>query len=109
MSSLPLAIAAAVLEITGCYAVWMWLRLDRPALWLIPGALALAGFAVLLTRLDASLAGRAYAAYGGVYILCSLLWMWAVERSTPDRWDLIGAAVCLLGAGLILLAPRTAT
>ncbi len=66
----------------------------------------LALFAWLLTRVDADAAGRAYAAYGGVYIACSLLWLWLVEHRAPDRWDLIGAAVCLAGAAIILLGPR---
>ena len=109
MLTYPAFAAAALAEIAGCFAFWAWLRLDRSPLWLVPGMASLALFAYLLTLVESEAAGRAYAAYGGVYILCSLLWMWAVERSTPDRWDLIGAAVCLLGAGLILLAPRTAT
>jgi small multidrug resistance family-3 protein len=72
-----------------------------------PG-LALALFAYLLTLVDSPAAGRAYAAYGGVYIAASLLWLWAVEGVHPDRWDLTGAALCLLGAVTILLGPRTA-
>jgi small multidrug resistance family-3 protein len=51
-------------------------------------------------------AGRAYAAYGGVYIVASLLWLWAIEGMRPDRWDVTGALVCLAGAGIILLGPR---
>ena len=70
------------------------------------GTLAL--FAAILTRIDAGLAGRAYAAYGGVYIAASLTWLWLVEGQVPDRWDLAGAAVCLGGAGLILFGPRGA-
>ncbi|MFA9460310.1 YnfA family protein [Thiohalorhabdus methylotrophus] len=99
-------LGAALFEIGGCFAFWAWLRLDRSALWLVPGLVALAAFAFLLTRIDADFAGRAYAAYGGVYIASSLLWLWTVEGQTPDRWDGIGAAVCLVGAGIILLAPR---
>jgi small multidrug resistance family-3 protein len=63
-------------------------------------------FALALTRIDAAAAGRAYAAYGGIYIVSSLLWLSIVERTRPDQWDLIGAAVCLAGAGLILYGPR---
>jgi len=105
---LGLYLGAALFEIAGCFAFWAWLRLDRSALWLAPGMLALATFAFLLTRIDADFAGRAYAAYGGVYILSSLLWLWSVEGQAPDRWDGIGAAVCLVGAGIILLVPRGA-
>ena len=60
----------------------------------------------MLTRIDAPFAGRAYAAYGGVYIAASLMWLWLVEQTRPDRWDLIGAGVCLAGALQILLGPR---
>jgi small multidrug resistance family-3 protein len=97
---------AAVAEIAGCFAFWAWLRLGRSPWWLVPGLLSLAAFAYLLTRVDVPLAGRAYAAYGGIYIAASLLWLLGVEGKVPDRWDLIGALVCLLGAGLILLGPR---
>jgi small multidrug resistance family-3 protein len=69
---------------------------------------ALALFAWLLSRVDAAFAGRAYAAYGGVYIAASLAWLWIVERTPPDRWDLVGAALCLAGAAVILFGPRPA-
>ena len=105
-AALLVYIGAALAEIAGCFAVWAWLRLDRSPLWLLPGGVSLAVFAWLLTRVDADFAGRAYAAYGGVYIVTSLAWMWLAEGSRPDRWDLIGASACLLGAGVILLAPR---
>ena len=98
--------SAAIAEIGGCFAFWAWLRLGRSALWVAPGLLALAVFALLLTRVDAAFAGRAYAAYGGVYIAASLVWLWIVEGARPDRWDLIGASVCLAGAAIILLGPR---
>lgn len=98
--------AAAAAEIAGCFAVWMWLRQGRSALWLGPGILSLVAFAALLAASPAAQAGRAYAAYGGVYVAASLLWLWAVEGTRPDRWDLGGGAVCLAGAALILWAPR---
>lgn len=75
--------------------------------WIAPGLLALALFAFLLTKAPSDFAGRAYAAYGGVYIAASLLWLWLVEKRAPDTWDLTGAALCLIGAGVILLAPRS--
>lgn len=99
---------AAFAEIAGCFAFWAWLRLDRSPLWLVPGMASLALFAWLLTLVDSEAAGRAYAAYGGVYILASLLWLWTVEGSQPDRWDAIGAALCIIGACVILLGPRSA-
>ena len=97
---------AAFFEIAGCYAFWMWLRLDKSPLWIGPGVVSLILFALLLTRIDAAFAGRAYAAYGGVYILSSLIWLWSVEGVRPDRWDAIGAMICLAGAAVILFAPR---
>jgi len=103
-----LYVAAAVAEIGGCFAFWAWLRLGRSALWAIPGVVALIAFAYLLTRVEAQFAGRAFAAYGGVYIAASLAWMMAVEGARPDRWDLIGAVVCVAGAAIILFGPRAA-
>ena len=108
MTSILAYIGAALAEIAGCFAFWAWLRLDRTAWWLIPGMASLALFAYLLTLVDSSAAGRAYAAYGGVYIAASLLWLWAIEGVRPDRWDLAGAAVCLTGAAIILFGPRSA-
>jgi small multidrug resistance family-3 protein len=107
MSWLYYALAAAA-EIAGCFAFWAWLKLGRSPLWLIPGMASLALFAFLLTRVDSDAAGRAYAAYGGVYIAAAVLWLWLVEQKTPDRWDLIGTAVCLAGAAVILMGPRSA-
>lgn len=97
---------AALAEIAGCFAFWAWLKLDKSPLWLIPGVACLALFAWLLTLIDAPVAGRAYAAYGGIYIVASLLWMWGAEGLRPDRWDMAGALVCLAGASIILLVPR---
>lgn len=99
---------AAVAEIGGCFAFWAWGRLNQSPLWLVPGLVSLALFAYLLTLIDATAAGRAYAAYGGIYIAASLVWLWTIEGVRPDRWDLIGAMICLVGAGVILLGPRSA-
>lgn len=98
--------AAALAEIAGCFAFWAWLRLGRSVLWALPGTLSLIVFALLLTRIDSAAAGRAFAAYGGIYIAASLAWGWAVEGLLPDRWDLGGAALCLVGAAIIIAAPR---
>ena len=108
MKSLILYIAAAGAEIAGCFAFWAWLKLGKSGLWLIPGVVALVLFAFLLTRIDSLFAGRAFAAYGGVYIAASLVWLWAVEGARPDRWDAIGAVICLIGAAVILFGPRAA-
>lgn len=100
-------IGAALAEIAGCFGFWMWLREGKPVWWLMPGMVSLAIFAWLLTLVDSAAAGRAYAAYGGVYICASLTWLWAVEGVRPDRWDLIGAVISILGAAVILLGPRS--
>jgi small multidrug resistance family-3 protein len=99
-------IGAALAEIAGCFAFWAWLRLDKSPLWLVPGMLSLALFAYLLTLVDSEAAGRAYAAYGGVYIAASLMWLWRVEGLQPDRWDITGATLCLAGAAIIIAGPR---
>lgn len=97
---------AAFLEISGCFAVWAWWRSGASALWLVPGIVALAAFAYLLALTPALTAGRSFAAYGGVYIVASLAWMWGVEGLRPDRADMVGAALALAGAAIILFAPR---
>ena len=101
-------VAAAIAEIAGCFAFWAWLRQGKSVLWLAPGILALVAFAWLLTLAPSDYAGRAYAAYGGIYIAASLFWLWTAEGHRPDQWDLIGGAVAILGAAIILFAPRPA-
>jgi small multidrug resistance family-3 protein len=104
--SIAAMIGAAIAEIAGCFAFWAWLKLDKPVWWLVPGVLSLVVFAYLLTFIESSAAGRAYAAYGGIYIAASLMWLWFAEGVRPDRWDTIGAAICIAGAGVILFGPR---
>ncbi len=115
MRSFAFYVAAAVFEIGGCFAFWAWLRLERSVLWVLPGVVSLVVFALLLTRIESLYAGRAFAAYGGVYIAAALAWIWVVEGwmlevegAGPDRWDLIGGAIALVGAGIILFGPRAA-
>lgn len=99
---------AALFEIAGCFAVWSVWRLGASAWWLVPGLVSLVLFAWVLALSETAAAGRAYAAYGGVYVAASLLWLWAVEGRLPDRWDVAGAALCLVGAAVILFGPRAA-
>ncbi|MEX2302537.1 MAG: YnfA family protein [Bryobacterales bacterium] len=106
MISLFWYLIAAAGEIAGCFAFWAWLRLHKSALWLLPGLVALIIFATALTRINTAYAGRAYAAYGGIYILSSLFWLWGIENVRPDRWDVLGASICLVGAAVILFGPR---
>lgn len=96
---------ASLLEISGCFAVWAWWR-GSSVWWLIPGGLALAGFALLLALTAPATAGRSYAGYGGVYVTAALGWMWLVEDVRPDWADLLGGAIILVGAAVILLSPR---
>jgi len=96
---------AAVLEIAGCFAVWSWWR-GASVMWLLPGALALAGFAFLLALTPPPHAGRSFAAYGGVYIVASLGWLWLIEGVRPDWADLVGVALALAGVAVILWVPR---
>ena len=100
-------IAAAAAEIAGCFSFWMWLREGKAVWWIVPGIASLIAFAWLLTLVDSAAAGRAYAAYGGIYIAASLFWLWGMEGVAPDRWDLAGSALCLLGSAVILFAPRS--
>jgi small multidrug resistance family-3 protein len=85
-------VGAAIAEIAGCFAFWAWGRLDKSAWWLMPGFALLILFPYLLTLAETDTAGRAYAAYGGIYIAASLAWLWAVEGTRPDRWDTFGSA-----------------
>lgn len=101
-------IAAALAEIAGCFAFWAWLRMDKSVWWIAPGIAALCLFAYLLTLIDTDHAGRAYAAYGGIYILSALAWLWIAEGTQPDRWDGLGVGICLVGAAVILWGPRAA-
>lgn len=102
MTSLAVFTCAAFLEIAGCFAFWGWLRKGAPGSVAALGVLSLVAFAVVLTRADAAFAGRAYAAYGGIYIAASLLWLWGIEGQTPRVSDLIGAGLAILGAVVIV-------
>jgi small multidrug resistance family-3 protein len=97
---------AAVAEIAGCFSFRAWMRLGRSPWWLLPGMGCLALFASLLTLAPVDAAGRADAAYGGIYILASILWLWIAEGFRPDRWDIAGAGICLSGTAVILFGPR---
>ena len=108
MTTLYWYAGAALEEISGCFAFWAWLRLGRSARWTVLGMVSLLVFALLLARTETAFAGRAYAAYGGVYIAASLLWLRGVEQIHPDRWDWLGAGLCLVGAAVILWGPRPA-
>ena len=103
--TVALFVVTALAEIVGCYLPYLWLRHGRSAWLLIPAAASLGLFAWLLT-LHPTAAGRAYAAYGGVYVSVALAWLWAVDGVRPDRWDMIGVILCLSGMAVIMLVPR---
>ncbi len=107
VKSFAYMILAAAAEIAGCFAFWAWLRLDRSALWALLGIVALVLFAWALTKVDVAFAGRAYAAYAGIYVVGSLIWLWQVEGILPDRWDVFGAGLCIVGAAVIVFGPRS--
>lgn len=94
---------AAAAEIAGCFAVWAVLRQGASVFWLIPGAVSLGLFAWMLTLAPFDAAGRAFAAYGGVYVAASLAWLVMVEGVRPNPWDWAGVALCLAGTAVILI------
>jgi small multidrug resistance family-3 protein len=93
---------AAFFEIAGCFAFWIWVRRGATPLVVVLGIASLIAFALALTRIDSAFAGRAYAAYGGIYIAASLVWLWLVEGQSPTRADLLGAALAIVGALVII-------
>ncbi|MBO9539086.1 YnfA family protein [bacterium] len=106
LKTTTLFLLTACAEIVGCYLPYLWLKHGKSAWLLVPAAASLALFAWLLTLHPSGAAGRIYAAYGGVYVATALVWMWLVEKQSPDRWDLIGVAVTLTGMAIIAFAPR---
>lgn len=107
LKTVALFFLTALAEIVGCYLPYLWLREGKSILLLIPASLSLAAFVWLLT-LHPTAVGRVYAAYGGVYIVMAIMWLWTVNGIRPTTWDMVGSAVALLGMAIILFAPRTA-
>jgi small multidrug resistance family-3 protein len=109
LRSIGLFIAAAVAEIGGAYLMWQAIKEGRGVWFALAGAVALTGYgAVAALQPDANF-GRVLAAYGGVFIVGSLLWGMVFDGFRPDRYDLAGALVCLLGVVVIMYGPRTAS
>jgi small multidrug resistance family-3 protein len=99
---------AAILEILGCFTFWLWLRRGASPAIAALGIVSLIGFAFALTRVESAFAGRAYSAYGGIYIAASLVWLWLVEGQQPTGTDILGASIAIIGALVIVgLATRT--
>jgi small multidrug resistance family-3 protein len=105
MKTIALYLVTACAEILGCYLPYLWLRQGAGAWVLIPGALALAMFAWLLS-LQPDASGRVYAAYGGIYIAVAIAWLWLVDGVRPSHWDLAGVAVAITGMAMIVFQPR---
>ena len=101
-----LFLLAGFAEIGGGWLVWQWLKLDRPWPVGLLGAAVLVGYGVIPTFQDSPHFGRVYAAYGGVFIILSLAWAATFDGFRPDRWDILGAAICLAGVGVIFFGPR---
>ena len=106
MNSIIFFIAAALFEIIGCFSFWTWLRLGKSTFLIFPGILSLITFAFLLTKIDSLFAGRTFAAYGGIYIVTSILWLWIVEDQRPDKWDIFGSIFCVFGTLVIMFGQR---
>lgn len=104
--SIFIFLLAGLAEIGGGYMVWLWLREGRPYWFGIIGAIVLVLYGILPTLQKFPDFGRVYAAYGGVFIILSVLWGWGVDKKMPDMYDWIGAAVCLVGVSIMLWAPR---
>lgn len=106
LRSVALFLLAAVSEIGGAWLVWQGLREHRSVLWVAAGMVALGAYGVVAAFQPDPHFGRVLAAYGGVFVAGSLTWGVVVDGFRPDRWDLTGAAVCLLGVAIIMYAPR---
>ena len=106
IGNLGIFFIAAFFEIFGCFAFWLYFRLEKTPLWLALGTVSLILFAYVLTKIDVEQAGRVYAIYGGIYIFASLLWLVLVEKESFNRWDIIGASICILGASVIFIGNQ---
>jgi small multidrug resistance family-3 protein len=105
LKSLVFFLAAGLCEIGGGYLVWLWLREGKNIGYAMAGAVLLILYGLIPT-LQAANFGRVYAAYGGVFIVLSLLWGWRVDKITPDKFDLVGGFIALIGVFVIMFAPR---
>ena len=106
IGNLGIFFIAAFFEIFGCFAFWLYFRLEKTPWWLALGVISLILFAYVLTKIDVEQAGRVYAIYGGIYIFASLLWLVLIEKESFNRWDIIGASICILGASVIFIGNQ---
>ena len=108
LRSVPLFVLAALLEIGGAWLVWQGVREHRGMVWVGAGMVALGLYGLVATLQPDANFGRILAAYGGVFVAGSLAWAMTLDGFRPDRWDLAGAALCLVGVAVIMYAPRGA-
>jgi small multidrug resistance family-3 protein len=106
ISQIILFFIAALFEILGCYSFWMVFKLERSYIWLFVGIISLVIFAYTLTKVNLEFAGRAYAIYGGIYIISSLIWLVFVEKQNFSKYDIIGSLIIFLGICVILLGNQ---
>ncbi|GIN93518.1 hypothetical protein J22TS1_45690 [Siminovitchia terrae] len=106
LHAMILFVLAGIAEVGGGYLIWLWLREGRPLYWGVLGGTALALYGVIATFQAFPTFGRVYAAYGGVFIILSILWGWGIDKKTPDLYDWAGASICLIGVAVILFGPR---
>ncbi|MGQ9588381.1 MAG: YnfA family protein [Thermoplasmata archaeon] len=105
LRSVSLFVLAGFAEIGGGYLVWQWMRSDWSVAAVILGAMVLVAYGFILPFQPATF-GRVYAAYGGVFIVMSVLWGWLIDHRSPDRFEVVGAAICLVGVGILMYWPR---
>ncbi|MGF6883070.1 small multidrug resistance family-3 protein [Nocardia sp. GAS34] len=106
LRSITLFALAAVAEIGGAWLIWQGVREHRGLAWIGAGVIALGVYGFVATLQPDANFGRILAAYGGVFVAGSLLWAMALDGFRPDRWDITGAAICLIGVATIMYAPR---
>ena len=108
IKSLLLFIAAGICEIGGGYLVWLWLRNGKGFVLGVLGGLILFLYGIVPTfQPPAAHFGRVYAAYGGIFVVLSILWGWLIDKQTPDRFDLLGGLICIVGVSVIMYWPRS--
>lgn len=105
LTTAMLFVVTAIAEILGCYLPYLWLRQGKSIWLLLPATLSLIVFSWLLT-LHPAASGRTYAAYGGVYVSISILWLWQVDKVVPSRADLLGVGLCLADMAIIVISQR---
>lgn len=105
--SIVLFVLAAIAEIGGAWLIWQGWREHRGLLWIAGGVIALGAYGFVATFQPDPHFGRILAAYGGVFVAGSLIWAMLVDKFRPDHWDLLGAAICLIGVVVIMYAPRS--